>query len=212
MKKIALLSVVALASTLSLASCKKSSSGGENVDSSKAQLTILTYDGGVGDQWLKNAAQIFELENQNRTDFEDGKTGVQVHITKQRIGGDSLLNTDLTFDMYFTENINYYAMINNNKMADITDILTTANPKDDNKKIIDKVDDNLRTFMNKKDRYYAVPFYDCIYGFFYDKDLFEDKLFYMTDTGGWTNDKSEFGGAVGGHCGDAVPTPLPRGY
>lgn len=181
MKKIALLSAVTLLSAVSLVGC--GSQGDDNVDSTKAQLNILTYDGGVGDQWLKNAALAFETANQNRTDFEDGKTGVQIRITKQRIGGNTLIDTTLSHDMYFTESINYYNMTNKNKMADITDVLTTPNPNDGGKKIIDKIDDNLKAFMNRNGKYYAVPFYDCIYGFFYDKDLFDQKKFYMTDSG-----------------------------
>lgn len=184
---------------------------GDSVDTSKAQLTILTYDGGVGDQWLKNAAAEFELANKDSVDFEDGKVGVQIHITKQRIGGDSLIDSDLKFDMYFTENINYYAMTNKNKMADITDIVTTPNPEDNNKIIIDKVDGNLKSFLNRSDKYYAVPFYDCFYGFFYDKDLFKDKKFYMTDSGGWTNDESMFGKGPNNIAGD-WDDGLPKTY
>ena len=73
MKKITLLGAMALVSIATLAGCGRKKSSGDNVDASKAQLSILTYDGGVGDQWLKNAAAQFELANKDRTDFEDGK-------------------------------------------------------------------------------------------------------------------------------------------
>lgn len=209
MRKLTILSAVAIISAVSLTGCGKKKQS--DVDSTKAQLTILTYDGGVGDQWLKNAARMFESLNQERTDFEEGKTGVQIHITKQRVGGNTLIDTDLTFDMYFTESINYYGMTNKNKMLDITDILTTANPDDGGKKIIDKVDDNLKAFMNRKGKYYAVPFYDCLYGLVYDKDLFQEKKFYMTDSGAWTNNKAQFGTGPNGVKGD-WDDGLPKTY
>lgn len=210
MRKLTLFKVLTVIGAMSIAGCGGGGGGGD-IDTSKAQLTILTYDGGVGDQWLNNAARLFEAANKDRTDFESGKTGVQIHVTKQRIGGDSLLDTDLTHDMYFTENINYFGMTNKRKMADITDILTTANPSDGGKKIIDKVDDNLKAFMNREGHYYAVPFYDCIYGLFYDKDLFSDKKLYMTDGGIFTNNKAQFGTGPNGVKGD-WDDGLPRTY
>lgn len=208
-RKTTLLSVLTIIGAMSLAGC--GGGGGESVDSTKAQLTIMTYDGGVGDAWLNKAARDFEASNKDRTDFEEGKTGVQIHVTKARIGGDSLLDTDLTYDMYFTENVNYYAMKNKNKFADITDILNAANPKDGGKKIIDKIDDNLKDFMNINGKYYAVPFYDCIYGLFYDKDLFLEESFYMTDDGDFTDDVDMFGTGPNGVSGD-WDDGLPRTY
>ncbi len=208
MKKITLLGAVTLVSSAAIVGCGQKSSG-DKIDSSKAQLTILTYDGGVGDQWLKNAAQEFELANQESTRFEDGKVGVQIHITKQRIGGNTLIDDpDWKYDMYFTESVNYYAITNKNKMADITDILTTPNPDDGGKTILEKIDPSMVSFMNRSGKYYAVPFYDCLYGFVYDKDLFQEKKFYMTDAGGFTNDKTQFGKGpndVKGDWDDGLP-------
>ena len=124
-----------LVSIASLAGCGQSGEE-QNTDVSKAQLSISTYEGGVGDQWLKNAAKIFEEKNAERTDFQDGKVGVQIHITSDRSAAGSLLNySEFKKDIYFTENVDYYYLTNENKLADITDILTTANPEDNNKKI-----------------------------------------------------------------------------
>ena len=210
-RKLTLFSTLAIIGTMSLAGCGGGGGGGDPVDVSKAQLTILTYDGGVGDEWLNKAARDFEKANKDRTDFEDGKTGVQIHVTKQRVGGETLIDTDLNHDMYFTENINYYGLKNKNKMMDITDILTTPNPNDGGKKIIDKIDDNLRSFMNIKGKYYAVPFYDCIYGLFYDKDLFHEKSLYMRDNGSFTNNEAQFGTGPNGVAGD-WDDGLPKTY
>lgn len=210
MKNVKLLSAVALCSLLSITGCKKGS--GEKVDETKAQLQVSTFEGGVGDQWLRNAAKLFEEKNKDRTDFEDGRVGVQIHITSDRSSsGDSLKYSDLNKDIYFTENVDYYYLTNNNKFADITDIMTTPNPEDDNKKIVDKIDENLLSFMERDGKYYAVPFYDCFYGLIYDKDLFKQKSFYMTNDGQFTNQESQFGTGPNGVAGD-WDDGLPKTY
>lgn len=216
MKKKVLFSVLTVVGAMSVVGCGKQSR--TDVDKTKAQLTIATFDGGVGDQWLKNAAKIFEEKNKDRTDFESGKTGIQIHIDKVRYAGDYILDTDLAYDIYFTEGVDYYSMTNKIvdksgtvKLADISDILNASNPDDGGKKIIDKIDANLKSFMNRDGKYYAVPFYDCIYGFVYDKDLFEEKKFYMTDDGSFTNVKSEFGTGPNGQKGD-WDDGLPKTY
>ena len=213
MKKARYLCILSVAAMLPLTSCslfgKKSSD--KQVDATKAQLTISTFDGGVGDEWLKNAANLFMEKNKDRDDFEDGKIGCQIHVDKDRFGGDTLLNSDLTKDMYFTENVDYYRLTNQNKFADITDVLTAANPDDGNKTILSKIDPNLKDFMNREGKYYAVPFYDCIYGLVYDKDLFEEKSFYMTDAGGFTNNPAQFGTGPNGISGD-WDDGLPKTY
>lgn len=211
MKRTNLLNVFAVILAMSVTGCGKSSGGGGEYDPDKANLYIITYEGGVGDQWIKNAAKIFEEKNKDRTDFEEGKTGVKVHVKSGPVGGTSLLNTDLDQDIYFTESIDYYGMTNRNKMADITDVVTASNPEDDNKKIIDKIDTNMVNFMNRGNKYYAVPFYDCFYSLLYDKDLFREQKLYMKDDGSWTNKVSEFGTGPNGVSGD-WDDGLPKTY
>ena len=210
MKKLLALSVVALC-TLGVSGCKKGS--GESVDSTKAQLKVATFDGGVGDQWLKNAAKLFEEKNAERDDFQDGRIGVQIHVVSNRAcsGGNLEESDEWDGDVFFTENIDYYKLTNQHKLADITDILTTPNADEGGKKVIDKVDDNMAAFLNREGKYYAVPFYDCFYGLVYDKDLFKQKSFYMKADGSFTNDKSQFGAGPNGISGD-WDDGLPQTY
>ena len=207
MKRLIVLSAVAL-SVISLSGCKR----GGGVDNTRAQLRIATFDGGVGDQWLKNAAEEFEKMNAERTDFTEGKKGVQIHVfTNRGCSGTQLESSDLTEDIYFTENVDYYKLTNLGKLADITDILTTPNANDGNRTILSKIDTNLSNFMNRDGKYYAVPFYDCFYGLVYDKDLFNKYSFYMKNDGTFTNNKSEFGTGPNGVAGD-WDDGLPRTY
>ena len=217
MKKYQVLSVIAVLSLSSLIGCSGSKEQeGEPVDKTKAQLTIATYEGGVGKKWLENAAREFEEMNKDRTDYKEGRTGIQIHIQSDRtVGGQSLETGDLKKDIYFTENVDYYKLTNQRKLLDITDILTEENAEDDGKTILSKIDKNLLSFMNRgtesEPKYHAVPFYDCLYGLIYDKDLFEERGFYLTNDGEPAYDRADFGTGPNGVAGD-WDDGLPRTY
>ena len=212
MKRLQVLSAIAVLSLTSVVSCSGSKGEDEPVDKTKAQLTISTYEGGVGKQWLENAAREFEELNKDRTDYKEGRTGIQIHIKMDRsVGGANLETSNLNRDMYFTENVDYYKLTNQNKLLDITEILNESNPDDDGKKIIDKIDDDLLSFMKRNNKVYAVPFYDCIYGLVYDKTLFEERGFYLDDDGQPVYSKEEGGTGPNGIAGD-WDDGLPKTY
>ena len=90
MKRLQVLSAIALLSVATLVGCGKKEEE-EHVDKTKAQLTISTYEGGVGKKWLENAARLFEEANKDRTDYQEGRTGIQIHIQMDRaVGGGNL--------------------------------------------------------------------------------------------------------------------------
>ena len=60
--------ILALAS---ITGCGRRPSDAE--DPTKAQLTIFNFDGGVGENWLKEAADRFTELMQDRDDFQDGR-------------------------------------------------------------------------------------------------------------------------------------------
>lgn len=200
MKKNLILGISAFAAIAVLAGCGRRSSDGEEIDATKAQLNVNVYDGGVGDKWIKDAALRFEEANADRTDFAPGLTGVQIHVDKKRYA--SITTQALNHDVYFTEGVDYYVMGNNDKLADITDVLTTPNPDDNDKTILDKIDVNLKNFMNRDGKYYAVPFYEGIYGLVYNKTLYAENQYYVTDEGERTGDPASFGAGPNGVKGD----------
>ena len=180
-------------------------------DPDKAQITVATWDGGLGSQWLENAAAAFEEKYADATNFEEGKTGVEINIVASRsFDGSAMAFTPLTHDIYFVEAVDYYAMINNGQLADLTDVMTTPlTDYGEDKTIAQKLDPSLDAFLTVGDgKYYAIPFYETYYSFAYDLDLWDTKSFYISSTGGWTSADGDLSAGPDGASGtsdDGLP-------
>ena len=159
----------------------------DGYDATKANISVATYEGGVGYAWLEEAARRFEEKYKDSTHFQEGRTGVKISVDKNKhtYNGDKLVSSSLTKDVYFTEAIDYYAFVNANKVADITDVVTgSMSAYGESGTIEDKLDSSFTSFLTAKDdKYYMLPFYDGFYGFIYDVDLFEQEGFYYDQDG-----------------------------
>lgn len=174
--------------------------GGSNneVDDTKTQLVVATYDGGLDHEWILDSATRFE-EKYADVSFEEGKKGVQVRVVKSsNYNGLSVLDTMHTedADVWFTEHVNYQDHINRDNFADITDIVTEPLAEyGEDKSIADKIEDGYRDFLNvgteSEPQYYAIPFYDGIYGLVYDKDLFAKENLYFKSSGSEVGDSAD---------------------
>ena len=184
---------------------------GAKGDSNCAQLTIATWDGGIGSQWLENAAQKFEEKYKDSTDFEEGKKGVDISIVASRsFDGSEMANTPLTYDVYFVEAIDYYAMVNANQMADMTEVITSPlSAYGEEGTILDKMNPTYQEFLKTSDgKYYAIPFYEAYYGFVYDMDLWDKKSYYISADGGWAKADGQLSAGADGQAGtddDGLP-------
>lgn len=154
----------------------------------KTVLTVGTYEGGMGDQWIKDSAAAFAELNKT-VSFEEGKTGVYVDVQAHKaFNGSTLLTGKIDKDLYFTEDVSYYQHVSKGNFADITDIVSGENSSlaayGESGTIADKLTDNQKGFLTAKDgHYYALPFYDGIYGFIYDRDLFSDNYWFFDADG-----------------------------
>ena len=179
-----LISVTALGS---FSSCDKKTIKDNGYDATKANISVATYNGGVGYQWLEEAARRFEEKYKDATHFEEGKTGVKISVDKDKqfYTGGNLSTSALTKDMYFTEGVDYYTFVNADKVADITDVVRgSLSTYGETGTIEAKLDDSFKSFLTAKDnKYYMLPFYDAFYGFVYDVDLFEEEGFYYDKDG-----------------------------
>lgn len=156
-------------------------------DPTKANITVATYDGGLGQTWLKEAAERFEKLYENDTTFQEGRTGVNIAVEGGKTGfsGVDVINDSLKYDMYLTEGVDYLEYVNKGKVADITDVVQSKlTAYNEDVTIESKLDPSFKSYLTSKDgKYYMLPFYDGFYGFTYDVDLFEEKEFYFDQDG-----------------------------
>ena len=160
---------------------------GDKEDPTKANLTVATYDGGVGREWLEEAAQRFMDLHVNSTHFQEGRTGVKIRVYADRTkySGSYLADRALNKDMYFTEGVAYYTYVNRGKVANISDVVKgDMSAYDEEGTIENKLDESFQNYLTAKDgEYYMLPFYSGFYGFIYDIELFEEAGFYYDEDG-----------------------------
>lgn len=191
-KTLTALAMASVCMATTLASCGGAvvTDGGDS--KTKTTIRVATFDGGVGQAWLDDAADAFETLYAE-TRFEEGKMGVEVKVSPCE-GGDMLATKSLSKDVYLTEQVDYFTQyVNKGKLADISDVVTeklTAFGED--KSIEDKLDGAMSSYLSAKDgKYYAIPFYDGIYGFIYDVDVFEKYGWFFDEDGNFTDGKTK---------------------
>lgn len=124
-KRLALITLASLMAVLP--ACGRGRDAGVNQpeDATKTQLYICTYDGGYGIEWLTKAKNRFEAEYAS-VSFEAGKKGVQISIKEDPNATGTHLEDTLpksAYDIYFTEAVSYYDMVNKGLVYDITDVV-----------------------------------------------------------------------------------------
>ncbi len=162
----------------------------EPVDSTKTQLYIGNYNGGVGGKWLENAADRFE-EKYKDTCFEPGtnKKGVQIHIdnNKERYHGNNLINnlSSITEQIIFTERAYYDEYVTSGKILDMTNAVTgdLAEVGETGHTIEEKIGSAQKEYLNRDGKYYAVPHYRLFSGIQYNVRLWEDEGYYFAEDG-----------------------------
>lgn len=159
-------------------------------DPTKTNIYVYNFDGGIGTKWVQNAAARFEEKYASKS-FEEGKTGVKVHIDASKASIDSLSSS--IYNVIFTEGLNYFDLANQNQLLDITDIVKETTLEDvsdgaENVTIESKLtDEQKEAYTAIGDKYYFLPHYETYSGICYDKDVFKKKALYIKDGGGYTN-------------------------
>lgn len=167
--------VMSLISIISLTGCFEREAEYE-IDPNRTQLYIGLYDGDLGGAWLDEVISKYEAANSD----------VQVIVNPEKdLYGDVNLLTNMPSynnDIYFLNGNTYSNYVAQGRLLDITDAVT-ADIDGENKSIEDKMDETLKDFYNLDGKYYAVPFFDAIFGTIYDVDLFEQEGFYFNTDG-----------------------------
>ena len=163
--------------------------GEDGDDPTKANITVATLDKGIGTQWLYNAAAEFEELYKDATNFQEGRTGVKIHVSgSTQYDGDYIKNSNLNKDIYFTEGIPYHEVVKDGKLEDITSVVNADLSKyGDSRTIKDKIDEQFMNYLTIDGKVYGVPFYDAFYGMVYDMDLWNERSLYLAKNGSFTN-------------------------
>lgn len=193
MKKIIIIvlaCIFALSFAATGAGCKRSVPGAEAIDPHRTQIYVANFNGGTGEQWLKNVKSRFEADLADES-FEQGKTGVQIMIQsdKENYRGKNLIDKieGATQEVYFTETVNYYDFVTTGKFLEITDIVTEdlSEKYGESGTILDKMTAHQREYFNagteENPEYYALPHYEVYSGLTYDVDLWESENLYFKE-------------------------------
>lgn len=185
----------------------------EEVDNSKTTLYVGNFAGGVGNEWLNMAIEKFE-EKYADVSFEEGKKGVQLIVgenNKTTMHGtelEDLISASKT-EIFFTQGVFYHDWVNRGLLYDITDIATEKlTDYDEDKSILDKMNEDYVQSMLVDDKLYALPFWEGIYGFVYNATLFDENEWYFAADGSFTNATGDLGAGPDGQMGtydDGMP-------
>lgn len=160
----------------------------KEVDETMTQLYVSVVPSGYGDSWLYAAAERFE-QMYAQTSFEEGKLGVQVFVSADAPSGSTAASflAGLSTEVIFTEDVDYYDLVNRNLLYDMTAAVEKPLEEyDEEQSIADKMTTDYREFFKTgsgEGKYYALPFNVNYTGIIYDVDLFEDEgLYFKADT------------------------------
>lgn len=184
-------------------------------DKKMTQLYIANYGGGFGERWLNDYITLFEKKMKTKS-YEPGKEGVQVFpqtnpdMYSYGLASQQMLNSNM--NLYFTESVDYFDGIRNNRFADISDVYGYV-PEGEKRSIGDKVFPEQKEILNVDGKYYAIPTYQTFRGLVYDVDMFNEKKLYFNEEGkiGEKLDSADKSTGPNGKKGD-FDDGLPRTY
>lgn len=203
------------ASALTFTGCGES---GSKADATKTHLTVMNYDGGIGSEWVKNAAKRFE-EKYADVSFEEGKKGVVIDITNDKLDGKNGV-TSTNYAVWFSEGNNFNSFIASNQIVDISDIVTADLSETTGGKETGTIEEKLTADQKEAltaidGKYYALPHYEVYTGLVYNVDLFDEYGYYFSTKGGLTTvaeDKTVGPDGVKGTTDDGLPSSYEELY
>ena len=193
MKKIAMIGLASLLAFGSVACSGGGGGGNKNIDATKTQLNVTTFEGGYGTGWLEAVKARFE-EAYAEVELEPGKKGVQVWIKEDRNLTHEMLVQNLEGseqEVFFTEAVNYGDLVGRKGLLYDISSMVTGTIAGETTSIEGKMRDVHKDYFKTDDgKYYGIPFYEANYGIIYDVDLFEKELLYFAAEG--KGDKNGF--------------------
>ena len=144
----------------------------------KTTITAYNFDGGIGTDWLREAAERFAKLKQNES-YAPGKKGIYIDITGEQ-GMDPIFASLPTqgFNILFSERRVYVDVLAaSGALLDITDIVQDTSRVGGTleSKIFPQAVDAL-TYNGK---YYGAPHYEFYSGLAYDREMFDATMAYF---------------------------------
>ena len=161
--------------------------GGEIIgptgDDSKYVLNVSSYEGGVGQEWLKKAEARFESEHAN-DEFPGGKVGIDVVVDYNK--NDIAETIDLSrYDIVIDEIRNIFDISAQGKLLDISDVVKDDTDGASIESRLTEIQKESLTAI--KGKYYVVPHFEYFGGLAYDINTFEDYDLYFAKGGGFVS-------------------------
>ena len=158
--------------------------GGDDVDPTKTTVVeCLNFNGGVGQEWLDNAARRFEKLKENES-YETGKTGVKINVDSEIDLQENTLSSS-GYNIYFNEHgLSPAELSQKGYLLNINDIVTQTLETVDGKEVSieDKIQADFRSALKGTDgNYYALPHYEWYPGVVYDIETFDTYKLYFAD-------------------------------
>ena len=179
MKKLIAFFLTAALCVTALTGCGGTPDGGDSIDSTRTLLTVQSYDGGIGVDWLKKVAADFE-EKYKDYEFEpgSGKKGVQVSVSpnQSRYTPDTIKASSI--DVFFLE-AGSSADLSAGAALDITDIVTE---EVNGRSLESRMSDKQKASLSYNNKYYVLPHYEFYGGLAYDIDVFNAKKLYLSES------------------------------
>lgn len=159
---------------------------GPQEESSTSYLYVQTFQGGVGDQYLKDVAKAFQQEYNGKTDyFAEGKDKVEIVVNMSTsCTGNSLFSTmaNSDYNLFIAEGMYYLDLASSDLLYELTDAV--KDKLSDGKTIETKLYDDQKEMLTVKDnKYYSLPTFAISTGLTIDTEILEAGL-YFADVGG----------------------------
>ena len=156
--------------------------GSNNEDPNKTNISIYSFNGGVGNDWLTKAIADFSALKADHS-YESGKTGVKITWYGNTDSVAAVNNMKTSSDaIYFTEKgPTPYDLSNLGVVYDLTDVVRSKASLDEEGTIESKIDEGYRTALQGQDgHYYALPHYEWYPGLTYDVAAFDSNGLYFS--------------------------------
>lgn len=142
----------------------------------KTIVKVQNFPGGIGSNWLYEAAERFQEQYKNEH-FEEGKTGVYVEITPEQPNS-STLSTSAYHIIFDERYSNIYELAQSGSIIKLDDLVTEKDTA--GRSIEDRIYVAAREGLKGADgSYYALPHYEWFPGLSYDKDNFDINNWYI---------------------------------